>query len=204
MNDHEYCAEIGKCWQSKYPCPALSDFLQLPSGERHEGKLQYRDGKPVVELATCGTCGFTWNDALITGITPTPAGRCPNEYRHPQIVNGTYYNAETSQEVIDVLERCRANGTRIRVHYGDAKTGQDWGDLWNVTGKVSRSMGPHKIPILVANARSMGGGGMLDACIVRIRHANRKDGGDLYRHPKYQPPNPTDYVTPGEYERNFA
>ena len=30
----------------------------------------------------CGTCGRWWDDSLITGITPTPAGRCPFEYEH--------------------------------------------------------------------------------------------------------------------------
>ncbi len=33
-------------------------------------------------VATCGTCGFAWDDSVVTSITPAPAGRCPNEYNH--------------------------------------------------------------------------------------------------------------------------
>ena len=48
-----------------------------------EGTLRYDDdGNPIVQMATCGGCGRSWNDALITGTTPTPAGRCPFEYEH--------------------------------------------------------------------------------------------------------------------------
>jgi hypothetical protein len=32
--------------------------------------------------ATCGTCERTWDDAVITGVTPAPAARCPFEYWH--------------------------------------------------------------------------------------------------------------------------
>ena len=60
-----------------------SRFLILPDGTREEGRLQEdADGRPIVDETTCNVCGFTWNDALITSVTPTPAGRCPNEYGH--------------------------------------------------------------------------------------------------------------------------
>ena len=40
------------------------------------------DGNPKIDLATCGTCGRTWNDAAQTEYTPAPSGRCPFEYFH--------------------------------------------------------------------------------------------------------------------------
>lgn len=43
-------------------------------------------GKTKEDIATCGTCGMSWNDALITSRTPAPSGRCPYEYIHPEIV----------------------------------------------------------------------------------------------------------------------
>ena len=59
--------------------------LVLSDGTRYEGRLQTDgDGRPVVQMTTCGACGFTWNDALITSLTPVPAGRCPNEYNHEE------------------------------------------------------------------------------------------------------------------------
>ncbi len=33
-------------------------------------------------LATCGTCGRIWDDNIVTGWTPAPAGRCPFEPSH--------------------------------------------------------------------------------------------------------------------------
>lgn len=33
---------------------------------------------------TCGTCGRTWDDALVSGMTPVPSGRCPFEYDHEE------------------------------------------------------------------------------------------------------------------------
>ena len=32
------------------------------------------------DICTCGNCGRSWDDSLVTSITPTPAGRCPFEY----------------------------------------------------------------------------------------------------------------------------
>lgn len=34
--------------------------------------------------ATCGTCGRSWDDDHSTGVTPTPAGRCPFEDDHDE------------------------------------------------------------------------------------------------------------------------
>jgi len=39
----------------------------------------------VPALATCGSCGMTWNDALISERTPAPSARCPYEYEHDEI-----------------------------------------------------------------------------------------------------------------------
>lgn len=38
----------------------------------------YQAEKPV----TCGTCGRTWDDAVVTSMTPAPSARCPFEAFH--------------------------------------------------------------------------------------------------------------------------
>jgi hypothetical protein len=43
------------------------------------------NGKTKESFATCGECGKTWNDALITGRTPAPSARCPYENIHEEI-----------------------------------------------------------------------------------------------------------------------
>lgn len=42
------------------------------------------DGRPIVDLVTCGSCGRTWNDAAGSSWTPVPSGRCPFEYEHDE------------------------------------------------------------------------------------------------------------------------
>ena len=135
---------------------------------------------------TCGNCGRSWCEHC----DPAPSALCHwcngRGYSIAPLDDMTHYHADTPKSLRDILEAIRLRGQRIRLYYGDTKTGKDWGDIYDVTGKISRSMGPCKIPILIHNSRSMGGGAILDHCIVRIRFANRKNGGDLYRHPKFQ------------------
>ena len=40
------------------------------------------DGNERVVVATCHTCGRSWNDAAISSFTPAPSARCPFEYEH--------------------------------------------------------------------------------------------------------------------------
>lgn len=99
-------------------------------------------------------------------------------------VNGTTYDSRTPAAVITALESARANGTRIRLWLGDANTGKAWAEEYDVIGTISRSMGPMKIPLLIHSRRSMGGGGILTACIVAIKSTA---GRWLYRHPSFDP-----------------
>lgn len=99
------------------------------------------------------------------------------------VVNGTSYHVETPVAVIDVLERARQSRTRIHISYGDTGTGKDWLEEFDITGYLGRSMGPVKVPLLIANRRSLGGGAILDHCIVRIRSS--AGGRVLYQHPAY-------------------
>ena len=84
------------------------------------------------------------------------------------IVDGTSYHKETPEKLIQVLESARRNQTRITLDYGDVKTNKSWGEDCDITGYVGRSTGTNKIPLLVYNSRSMGGGGMLDHCIIKV------------------------------------
>ena len=36
------------------------------------------------DAATCGTCGRSWDDAVVTGWTPAPSARCPFESYHAE------------------------------------------------------------------------------------------------------------------------
>jgi hypothetical protein len=103
---------------------------------------------------------------------------------------GTHYHQDTTKEVISILDasiRRQDRVNRLRLVYGDTKTGKSWEEIYDVSGYISRSMGPVQVPILLNNIRSHGGGAILDHCIIAIRYANRKTGnGYLYRHPLYK------------------
>ena len=101
-------------------------------------------------------------------------------YKH---INGTSFDERTPDEVIRVLELARQNRTRLHISLGDTSNGKDWLEEFESHGYVGRSMGPVKVPLLVANRRSLGGGAILDHCIVRIRES--AGGRVLYRHPDY-------------------
>ena len=91
-----------------------------------------------------------------------------------KVVNGTYYAAKTSDATIERLERARQTGERIRLDYGEPKTGRSWGETNDITGYVGRSTGQVKIPLLLHNKRSIGGGGILTNYILSIRSSNKR------------------------------
>ncbi len=121
--------------------------------------------------------------------TRTPAAITLTTHGDKQykVCNGTYYHVETSDHLVTLLETLRLNQTRIRLDYGDTTTGKSWGEHYDIVGHISRSTGPVRIPILIHNVRSMGGGAILTHCIIKIVYANKKQGGTIYQHAHYQP-----------------
>ena len=102
-------------------------------------------------------------------------------------IYGTSYDARTPDEVVAVLEAARQNRTRLHISLGHTdgpKAGLDWLEEWDVYGYVGRSMGPVKVPLLIANRRSSGGGAILDHAIVRIRHTTGRRSV-LWQHRNY-------------------
>lgn len=85
-----------------------------------------------------------------------------------KVANGTFYHESTPDAVIRILENSRMNNKRIRIFYGDRNTGRDWLEVYDTIGTIGRSCGSRKIPLLIKNSRSSGGGAILDHCIVKI------------------------------------
>lgn len=97
------------------------------------------------------------------------------------LLNGTTYHDQTPLEVAKVLEQVKASKTRIRIWYG--KDGISWNEENDIMGYIGRSTGTYKIPLMINNRRSMGGGGLLDHCIVKIQDIKSKRV--LYQHPNF-------------------
>jgi hypothetical protein len=105
-----------------------------------------------------------------------------NNMKEYKVVNGTSYGVRTNENIIRVLENCRKNKTRITLDYGNVNTGDSWGDLYDITGRISRSDGINKIPILLFNSRSIGSQPITDDCIIGIKESN---GGKVLYSFKY-------------------
>lgn len=96
------------------------------------------------------------------------------------------YQLPMSDSLIELLERMRHNKTRLRFHWGDIETGQDWGEFYDIEGRIGLSRGfKARFPILVHNSRSMGGG-LLSNSIVKIVTSEGKKL--VYIHPNYKEP----------------
>jgi len=111
-----------------------------------------------------------------------------------KVSDDTWYYIDTPDPVVAQLEWARAHEVRLRLRLGDAKTGEDWLKENNCEGRVGRSTGPIKIPLLIHNSRSHGGGAILTHCIVRILRTS--DWARLWSHPNYQTP----VFTKGEWQ----
>ncbi len=85
------------------------------------------------------------------------------------MVNGISYNKETNPKVIQVLETCRKNKTRIILDYGDTITGESWNEQFDIQGTIGNSIGIIKVPLLIHNKRSLGGGEILTHQIIGIK-----------------------------------
>lgn len=94
---------------------------------------------------------------------------------------GTYYHDTTLPAVVAALDNAIQTGASVRLVLGDRTTGRAWLEEWDVTGRVSRSMGPIKVPILLPSARSRSGGAILTDSIVRLF----VNGREVYKHPTF-------------------
>lgn len=84
-----------------------------------------------------------------------------------KIVNGISFNSNTDDKVCSILAGAWGTARRLRIFYG--KDGKYWLDEYDIMGRIGRSTGQVKIPLMIARANSTGGPGILDHCIVRIQ-----------------------------------
>lgn len=103
-----------------------------------------------------------------------------------KVKNGTSYNSKSNDNCIAAIERARLNSTRVRIWYGDNVTGASWNEEFDIVGTIGRSTGIHKIPLLINNSRAIGGGALLDSCIVHMIDTKTKQA--LYSHKLFKMP----------------
>jgi hypothetical protein len=69
----------------------------------------------------------------------------------------TYFDPGTDPRVQKVLEKYRQSEKLIRIFYGDPQTGRDSCEEWDVVGRIGRSGGLMKVPLLLADGENFGG-----------------------------------------------
>lgn len=97
-----------------------------------------------------------------------------------------FFPVGTDANVIRVLNDCYDQKTRVRLHYGDAKTGRLWLEEHEVIGRVGRSTGDIRVPLLIKSSRSYGGGEILAGSIIGIQEVKTRRW--LYRADNFQNP----------------
>ena len=91
-----------------------------------------------------------------------------------KVMNDTSYSLDVCDNLIIALERIRLSKTRIVLDYGDIKTNISWGEKDDISGRIGRSNGKIKIPILLHNSRSIGGGAIMCNRIIKIIDSKTK------------------------------
>jgi hypothetical protein len=86
-------------------------------------------------------------------------------------------------KMADILKDAMRSGRRLRFWYGDIDTGKAWNEEYDVTGRVGRSCGKVKVPLLLRNSRSCGGGELSVSSIVRIDDIEERR--TLYKHANF-------------------
>lgn len=82
--------------------------------------------------------------------------------------------SNVSEELMNIILRAYKYKFRIRVFYGDIHTGRSWNEEYDVMGKIGRTCGNIKIPILLRRTGSYYGGALLVSSIIRIDDIEEK------------------------------
>lgn len=96
-----------------------------------------------------------------------------------------FFDIECPDAIYNILKSAAEKGTKLRMWYGDKKTGKDWGEIFDTYGYIGKSYGKSPIPILLKRKDSKGGCAILADCIVKITI----DKEVVYQHPNFKQSN---------------
>jgi len=97
----------------------------------------------------------------------------------------TWFDPAADPKAAKTLEHCRDTDIKVRLIFGDTVTGQSWLDEYDVVGRIARSTGPLKTPLLIKQ-NAIGGMAITTACLLAI--IEWESGNFLFRHPKFRAP----------------
>ena len=101
--------------------------------------------------------------------------------------DGISFMKSTKEECANVLNEAFKNKRRIRLFFGNKKTGEDWCERFDIMGYIGRSNGTHKVPLLLYRKNSSGGFAILTDSILKIVDTKTKKVlylDEIYKVPK--------------------
>ncbi len=107
-----------------------------------------------------------------------------NNKQYYTTTNGTSYDINTDKKIVSILDDAIINRKRLKLDYGNTATGESWNECYDIIGRIGRSTGSIKIPLLILTSRSYGGGALLDSCIIKI--TDIKTGKVIYKNQNYK------------------
>ena len=87
--------------------------------------------------------------------------------------SGLYFPDTTPEPVKTALRYLVGTETRVRIFLGNVETGKTWSEEHDCVGRISRSMGPCKVPLLIHSRRSMGGSAIMCDSVLGIMSKGR-------------------------------
>lgn len=104
--------------------------------------------------------------------------------RYPKKMAATWFKPKTQLRVRRILEKAWREDAKLRLFFGDADTGRDWLEENDTSGRIGRSGGLMKVPLLLSDSGRFGAP-ISDDCIVKIQD---EEGRVLWQHRKYHLP----------------
>ncbi|CAM3996056.1 hypothetical protein [Paracidovorax anthurii] len=158
------------------PCGEGYSCLGFDNARDHADQIAARLNQPLLAFAPGdheSLAGYAKYCAAIDAWGRSPLAR------------QTYFDPGTDPNAARALESCRRNRRKVRLVQGDTATGRCWLDEHDVVGRIGRSTGTLRVPLLIeADAES--GAAILTSCLLRL--IDWESGRDLYRHPACRVP----------------
>jgi len=158
------------------PCGDGYSCLGFDNARGHADQIATRLKQPLLGFAPGdhgSLAGYAKYQAAIDAW-----GRSP-------LTRQTYFDPGTDPTAARALETCRRDGRKVRLVQGETATGRCWLDEHDVVGRIGRSAGTLKVPLLI-EPDADGGTAILTGCLLRV--IDWETGEDLYRHPAYRLP----------------
>jgi hypothetical protein len=111
--------------------------------------------------------------------------RAADAWGQSRLRERTYFDPATDPRAARVLEDSRKRERKVRLILGNTDTGESWLDEYDVVGRIGRSTGQLKVPLLIEPGAD-GGPAILTACLLAI--VDWDSGKFLFRHASFRAP----------------